>query len=95
MQTKAIVIGSGMGGLATAQVLSEYFDNVIVIEKDHADKTMQKSSVEAANTASARHGVMQVRSDPADTDHHKLYTCELVQLQYCSKPLHALKAKRN
>jgi len=65
MQTRAMVIGSGMGGLATAQVLSEYFDNVIVIEKDQADETMQKTSIEAANMAGARHGVMQVRRDPA------------------------------
>lgn len=64
MQTRAIVIGSGMGGLATAQVVSEYFHNVIIIEKDHADETMQKTSVEAANVANARHGVLQVRRGP-------------------------------
>jgi len=65
MQTKAIVIGSGMGGLATAQVLSEYFDNIIVIEKDHAGEMMEKTSVQTANVANARPGVMQVRPDPA------------------------------
>lgn len=66
MQTRAIIIGSGMGGLATAQVVSEYFHNVIIIEKDHADETMQKTSVEAANVANARHGVLQVRRGPQE-----------------------------
>ncbi|BAY38604.1 hypothetical protein NIES2111_29520 [Nostoc sp. NIES-2111] len=33
--TRAIVIGSGIAGLVTAQVLTKHFDQVIVIERDH------------------------------------------------------------
>jgi threonine dehydrogenase-like Zn-dependent dehydrogenase len=34
MHQTALVIGSGLGGLAAAQVLSKYFDQVVVVEKD-------------------------------------------------------------
>lgn len=32
---RAIVIGSGIAGLATARVLADYFDQVLVVERDH------------------------------------------------------------
>src|SRR5579871_2999761 len=31
---RAIVVGAGMGGMMAAQVLSRYFDNVTVLERD-------------------------------------------------------------
>lgn len=31
---RSIVIGSGMGGLVTARVLSDYFDEVVLIDRD-------------------------------------------------------------
>jgi heterodisulfide reductase subunit A-like polyferredoxin len=33
-QSKAVVIGAGMAGLAAAKALSDYFDEVTVLERD-------------------------------------------------------------
>ncbi|ABA21447.1 conserved hypothetical protein [Trichormus variabilis ATCC 29413] len=38
-QTRAIVIGSGIAGLVTAQVLTKHFDQVTVIERDRHPET--------------------------------------------------------
>lgn len=58
----AIVIGSGMGGLAAAQVLSKQFSSVQVLERDHAETVAGANAVEVARGAKAvaRPGVMQV-----------------------------------
>jgi 2-polyprenyl-6-methoxyphenol hydroxylase-like FAD-dependent oxidoreductase len=61
MQQTAIVIGSGMGGLATAQVLSKHFERVVIIERDDPRKLLQHTSLEAAcMEGQARPGVQQV-----------------------------------
>ena len=61
MEKRAIVIGSGMGGLAAAQVLSKHFDRVTVIEKDDPHDILGLSSVEVARLQSkGRPGVHQV-----------------------------------
>lgn len=62
-QQVAIVIGSGLGGLATAQVLSLTFDSVIVLERDKPEGLLDKTSLDAAKMENrARPGVQQVGS---------------------------------
>ena len=63
MPQTAVVIGSGMAGLVTAQVLSKHFDSVIVIEKDHPMDLLELTSLDAARMDSARPGVQQVSSE--------------------------------
>jgi 2-polyprenyl-6-methoxyphenol hydroxylase-like FAD-dependent oxidoreductase len=61
MPQKAVVIGSGMGGLATAQVLSRCFQQVVVVERDEPQPLMEQSAVDAAHQEElARPGVKQV-----------------------------------
>lgn len=65
MQPQAVVIGSGMCGLATAQALSSFFDHVIVLERDAPDSLLPQSAVDAAVVGSkARPGVQQVCDRP-------------------------------
>ena len=45
MQEKAIVIGGGIAGLLAVRVLSDYFEDVVLIEKD-TYKEMIKLEVE-------------------------------------------------
>ena len=57
----AVVIGSGLAGLAAAQALSEHFSRVLVLERDaetslHADET----ALEVMGEADIRPGVDQV-----------------------------------
>jgi hypothetical protein len=60
MPQKAVVIGSGMGGLTTAQVLSRYFEQVVVVERDQPQPLMEQSAVDAAlQEVGARPGVKQ------------------------------------
>lgn len=59
----AIVLGSGIAGLATAEVLSEQFGRVLVLERDHPEANSAKSAVEIAREderGGARPGVPQV-----------------------------------
>ncbi len=35
--TRAVVIGAGMAGLAAARVLSDHFDEVVLLERDQID----------------------------------------------------------
>jgi phytoene dehydrogenase-like protein len=61
MEQTAIVIGGGMGGLATAQVLSTHFTSVVLIEKDQPQPLQGLSAVEAWRMGvEARPGVSQV-----------------------------------
>ncbi len=61
MGQTAIVIGSGMGGLAAAQVLSNHFSSVVLLEKDDPNSLNHHTSLEAASLGpKARPGVMQV-----------------------------------
>jgi glycine/D-amino acid oxidase-like deaminating enzyme len=59
----AVVIGSGMGGLAAAQVLSRHFSHVTVLEKDAEPRgaalTMSAAEVASLDTP-LRPGVPQV-----------------------------------
>lgn len=61
--TTALVIGSGMCALATAQVLSRHFQRATVIERDEPLALQQQhDTLYAARLAnSARPGVQQVR----------------------------------
>lgn len=58
----AVVIGGGMAGLATAEVLSIHFGRVVVVDKDSQQTgLLGVSSVDAWRTGSkARPGVLQV-----------------------------------
>lgn len=56
----ALVLGSGMAGLATAQVLSKFFQRVVVLEKDFPEANNNMSAVEVGNTDDPRPGVAQV-----------------------------------
>jgi choline dehydrogenase-like flavoprotein len=70
---QAVVIGSGMGELAAAQVLSRFFDHVVVLERDALEALLPQSSLAAAFVGSkARPGVQQVCGRPA---HICVYTC--------------------
>lgn len=61
MQQQAIVTGSGMCGLATAQVLSSCFDRVNILDRDTPDDLLQQSAVDAVLLGSkVRTGVQQV-----------------------------------
>lgn len=61
-QQQAVVIGSGMGGLSTAQVLSRYFDHVVIVDRDTPQPLLQQSALDAALMEdAARPGVKQVR----------------------------------
>ena len=61
MEKTAIVIGGGMGGLATAQVLSKHFSSVVLIEKDQPQSLQGLSAVEVWRQGiKARPGVTQV-----------------------------------
>ncbi|BCL34354.1 FAD-dependent oxidoreductase [Nostoc sp. MS1] len=53
--TRAVVIGSGIAGLVTAQVLTKHFDQVIVIERDASGELCLRYPQEPA----ARQGVPQ------------------------------------
>ncbi len=57
----AVVIGSGLAGLAAAQVLSEHFQRVLVIERDRPAENNEKTAVEIMSDEKARPGVDQVR----------------------------------
>ncbi len=49
---KAIVIGVGISGLCVVKVLSEHFEQVIIIEKDHlASNTEPRSGIPQAHHA--------------------------------------------
>lgn len=70
MQHAAVVIGSGMGGLAVAQVLTKHFGSVVVIDKDQPDSLMDSTCVEAwqddtQEGPKARPGVLQVSTATA------------------------------
>ncbi len=41
---RAVVVGSGMGGLFTARVLSDYFEEVVVLDRDHEPATADPRS---------------------------------------------------
>jgi hypothetical protein len=61
MELTAIVIGGGMGGLATAQVLSKHFTSFVLIEKDQPQSLQGLSAVETWRMGvKARPGVSQV-----------------------------------
>ncbi len=45
MDQTAVVIGGGLGGLATAQVLSKHF-SVVLVEKDEPKSLMGSSAVD-------------------------------------------------
>ena len=48
---QAVVIGAGMGGLTAAGALAEFFDQVVVLERD----TLPSEPVHRAGTPQARH----------------------------------------
>jgi len=48
---KAVVIGAGMGGLTAAGALADFFDQVIVLERD----TLPSEPVHRAGTPQGRH----------------------------------------
>lgn len=59
----AIVIGSGMAGLAAAQVLTDHFERVLLVERDHPEANNHMSAVEMAQQTAeeeSRPGVTQV-----------------------------------
>lgn len=59
--TTAVVVGSGMCGLATAEVLSQHFAKVIVLEKDQPLHLLERTALDAARMENkARPGVHQV-----------------------------------
>lgn len=61
---RTVVIGSGMGGLAVAQVLSKHFESVIVVEKDQPESLMETTCVEAwQEGGKVRPGVLQVSTE--------------------------------
>lgn len=47
-QQQAVVIGSGMAGLAAAEVLSRHFDHVMVLERDQPHPEWEKGAVDMA-----------------------------------------------
>ncbi len=55
-QGQAVVIGSGMGGLAAAKVLSKHFDTVTVLEKDQLADILGRSPVEVVSVRFACNG---------------------------------------
>lgn len=59
-QQTALVIGSGMAGLAAAAVLSKHFRSVAVLERDEPEGLMQQTSLDTARMESSRPGVQQV-----------------------------------
>jgi glycine/D-amino acid oxidase-like deaminating enzyme len=62
METNAVVIGSGMCGLATAKVLTKHFAKVTVVERDQPQALLAQSALDAARMENkARPGVAQVR----------------------------------
>lgn len=66
MQQTAVVIGSGMGGLAVAQVLSKHCGSVTVVEKDQPKSLMEITCVEAwQEGGKVRPGVLQVSTATA------------------------------
>lgn len=42
--TRAIVLGAGMAGLAAARVLSDFFDEVVLLERDSIESEHQARS---------------------------------------------------
>jgi 2-polyprenyl-6-methoxyphenol hydroxylase-like FAD-dependent oxidoreductase len=48
---QAVVIGAGIGGLAAARVLADYFERVVVVERD----TLPPAPAERAGTPQAKH----------------------------------------
>ena len=69
---QAIVVGGSIAGLITARVLSEYFDQVLIIERDEiTDRPVIHKSVPQGNHLHALlHGGLQVLSSlyPAFTE---------------------------
>lgn len=59
-QQTAIVLGSGMAGLAVAKVLARHFDRVVVVEKDEPQEAGLSALDAAKMQAKARPGVWQV-----------------------------------
>ena len=67
MEHSAIVIGGGLSGLATAQVLSKHFSSVVLIEKDEPQSLQGLSAVEAWRLGNkARPGVTQVSGNGSE-----------------------------
>jgi 2-polyprenyl-6-methoxyphenol hydroxylase-like FAD-dependent oxidoreductase len=48
---QAVVIGAGMGGLPAARALADYFEQVVVLERD----TLPPDAAQRAGTPQARH----------------------------------------
>src|SRR5215510_2209070 len=48
---QAIVIGAGMGGLSAARVVSDYFEQVVVLERD----TLPAGPIHRVGTPQAQH----------------------------------------
>lgn len=46
---QAVVIGSGMAGLCTAQILSRHFDSVTVLERDRQQPVWDSNAIEMIN----------------------------------------------
>jgi hypothetical protein len=64
-QQQAVVIGSGMAGLAAAEILSRHFEHVVVLEKDEPQPEWEQSAVDMAkvcNKASCTCGVSTTQS---------------------------------
>jgi glycerol-3-phosphate dehydrogenase len=56
-----IVIGSGMAGLATAQVASRWFERVMMLERDHPESNNGRTALDMAKEQQeSRPGVSQV-----------------------------------
>lgn len=63
---QAVVIGSGIAGLVSAEVLSKYFRRVVVIEKDEKQPEWEQSAVDMVKVNTALELV--------DNAHHLLVT---------------------
>jgi len=51
MTGRAVVVGGGMGGLVTAEVLSKHFSEVVLLERDQPQGLWEENAVAMAGVS--------------------------------------------
>jgi len=69
MKSRAVVIGGGMGGIVTAEVLSKHFSEVVLLERDQPQSLWEQNAVAMAGVRVCEHHAV-FGSRPAITCWH-------------------------
>jgi hypothetical protein len=82
-QQQAVVIGSGIAGLAAAEVLSRHFERVVVLERDEPQPEWDASAVDMAKVWKQDSCSTVPRSQGLGSSKHLAWRSMLVSLLPC------------